>query len=404
MGTINTVITRSSITVNFDGRTHTMLSTDPSFDAMKQALRDGDEASVRSLVDVASAIQTAANATSDGGFKVQNGIVSIDGTPVRGELQERILSFYTEKLPFQPLVNFARKVRKNPSYRAVSDLFTFLEKNKHPLTPNGNFIAYKRVHAMNSEGKMLDIHSRTFDNSPGKTCEMPRNEVDEDPTRPCRAGLHVANWDYAANCFGNPQTDVMIEVEVDPADVVAIPLDYNQAKMRTCKYTVRGLVANPNGNKTLVPDESTDLSSDGDTETEEEESGYSENIVDECEECGMELDEDCVFDLCSDCLDNQEESEDLSSSDETEQETEAAEDASASTNDVVVDNTDDGSSSTSMPTTMKIDGVSIFETATLRRKSSAQLHSHLQRLIDSRSKSPLVKEQKEIVRKILKTR
>jgi hypothetical protein len=130
-------------------------------------------------------------------------------------------------------------------------LFEFLEKNKHPITEDGKFIAYKKVANANSDGKYLDIYSHTFDNSPGQVISMDRNQVDEDPSQTCSSGLHVANWDYAANHYGSA-TDTMMEVEVDPADVVAVPTDYNQAKMRTCRYTVRGVVVNPNANKHLV--------------------------------------------------------------------------------------------------------------------------------------------------------
>jgi hypothetical protein len=49
----------------------------------------------------------------------------------------------------------------------------------------------------------------------------------------CSAGLHVGTYDYALRF-----TRFVIEVLVDPRDVVSVPTDCNDQKMRTCKYLV----------------------------------------------------------------------------------------------------------------------------------------------------------------------
>src|SRR5690606_24725742 len=53
------------------------------------------------------------------------------------------------------------------------------------------------------------------------------------PNNTCSFGLHVACFDYAKG-FG-PR---LIEVKVNPADVVCVPTDYNGTKMRVCKFEV----------------------------------------------------------------------------------------------------------------------------------------------------------------------
>ena len=65
---------------------------------------------------------------------------------------------------------------------------------------------------------------------------MPRNKVDEDPDRTCSAGLHVCSFDYLPH-FSHANGHVMI-VKVNPANVVAIPADYNATKMRVSQYVV----------------------------------------------------------------------------------------------------------------------------------------------------------------------
>jgi hypothetical protein len=67
---------------------------------------------------------------------------------------------------------------------------------------------------------------------------VPRNCVDEDPDRTCSHGLHVCSFDYLPH-FSHANGHVVV-CKVNPADVVAIPRDYNNTKMRVCRYEVVG--------------------------------------------------------------------------------------------------------------------------------------------------------------------
>lgn len=229
---VSYLITDENITVNFDGQTHIVPRTDALGNKLIQALREQRVDDIPNLVSAAKRIEKF----SKGNFVVDSGEIFINGIAAPTVLGNKIVKFSNEGLPYQPLVKFAENLQKNPSYRAVNELFQFLEKNDHPITENGCFIAYKKVRA-----DFKDIYSGKFDNSPGTSPEVPRNQVDEDSARTCSNGLHVANWDYAHNHYGS-STDIMLEVEVNPADVVAIPADYNQSKMRVCKYKVLGVV------------------------------------------------------------------------------------------------------------------------------------------------------------------
>ena len=275
-------ITDQNVVVNYDGETHIVKRTDALADRLIRAVKEQRLQEIPSLVSAAKRIETF----SKGAFVVKDGRVMVNGVPAPEVLSNKIIRFSSEGLPFQPLLRFAEKLSLNPSFRAVNELYQFLEKNDHPLTENGNFIAYKRV-----RGNFKDIHSGTFDNSVGKTLEVPRNQVDEDSSRTCSYGLHVANWDYAHTQFASydRDSDVMLEVEVNPADVVAIPTDYNQSKMRVCRYVVLGVVTTPfDPEKSLrVVDQE---SYDRDLEEEETE---------ECMHCGADVFDGA--DLCSEC-------------------------------------------------------------------------------------------------------
>lgn len=280
-------ITDNNITVNYDNETHIVSRSEKLADKLIEALRKNDLKSIPDLVSAAKKIEKY----SDGNFLVKNGEILVDGKRVPGPLGKKIMNFSDEGLPYQPLINFAKKLQNNPSFRSVNELFLFLEKNDHPITEDGNFIAYKKV-----RDNFLDVHSGTFDNSVGNVLEVPRNQVDDNPEVTCSYGLHVANFEYATHFYSGGK---MLEVEVDPADVVSVPVDYDNSKMRVCKYKVLGVVTQPHNdalhlryvNKVSSDCEgcdSCDLSEDSE----------------ECSLCDMCGDQtDLGFDLCEACAD-----------------------------------------------------------------------------------------------------
>lgn len=259
------IITDNNITVSIDGRTHMVARSDANAPKLIDALRNKRYDEVPELISIATKIEKY----TDGNFKVEDGCVMVDGVEVNGLLAAKIMEFESQGLPYMPLVRFARNVRRNPSERAINDLYAFLQHNGHPITDDGCFVAYKRVRK-----NFKDIHTGTMDNSVGKTVSMPRAEVDDDPERTCSRGLHVASFDYAHNHFGG-SGDVMLEVKVSPDLVVAIPVDYNSSKIRTAGYTVLSVIDKPlecsyRNTDTVHPDK------------------------DGCVECGGFLDEDNV--------------------------------------------------------------------------------------------------------------
>jgi hypothetical protein len=66
---------------------------------------------------------------------------------------------------------------------------------------------------------------------------MERMNVDDDPNHTCSAGLHFCAYSYLSS-YGSSGNDKVMLVKVNPADVVSIPTDYNNAKARCCRYEV----------------------------------------------------------------------------------------------------------------------------------------------------------------------
>lgn len=131
-----------------------------------------------------------------------------------------------------PIVNFMENLMKNPSKRAIDELYGFLEYANLPLTEDGHFIAYKKV-----QSNFKDIYSGTIDNSVGSKVKMLRGLVNDDKEQTCSTGLHFCSKEYLSK-FGTSPSNVVVLLKINPMNVVSIPIDYNNTKGRCCEYEV----------------------------------------------------------------------------------------------------------------------------------------------------------------------
>jgi hypothetical protein len=223
------ILTQESLTVVIDGKAHTMTHEHPAWEQAKQALSDDDSERLERLFDVASAVEDYLDEESN--IEVKDGAVFFEGEVVHNQVVDRILEFMRQNLPYQPLVKFLGKLMNNPSSRATEELYTFLEHKNMPLTPEGNFLAYKGVNA-----DFTDNYTGKFDNSVGQVLQMRRNGVCDDANIGCSNGFHAGSYDYAKG-YASSGGNLMV-VEIDPSDVVSVPLDCECQKLRTSKYKV----------------------------------------------------------------------------------------------------------------------------------------------------------------------
>lgn len=230
------IATPSNILVVYRSKRIVFTKEKPEFTEIRELIRAGDEdAIIKRLFENAMIIPEY----SHGLFQIdpeREIILDIETkTQVDIFLGRRIVEWAKEGFPFEPLLKFHRKVIKNPSTDSAKELYEFLEKNLIPITNEGNFIAYKKVTSVGEDtDDLVDSHTRTIKNNVGQIVTMPREKVDPDRRNECSYGLHVGAWDYVNSFSGN----VVIEVEVEPQDVVAVPKDYNKQKMRVCRYKV----------------------------------------------------------------------------------------------------------------------------------------------------------------------
>lgn len=234
------IITENTVTI-FAGKAISVHSTHPNFNKVIEAIRNSD-------FDLAVSLSTLENAVAQyvsgtGIISVQNGEVLYKNKPMHNAVTSRILAMMRDGFSIIPMVRFLENLMRNPSRTAIEELYLFLEGNNLPITPEGNFLAYKAV-----DRNYKDYHTRTFDNSIGSVCTEDRNMVDDNRQVTCSKGLHFTSLGYAKN-FGQDNGHIVV-LEIDPADVVSIPYDYDNQKGRCCKYKV--VAHNPDKSEILT--------------------------------------------------------------------------------------------------------------------------------------------------------
>ena len=253
---VNHMLTDNGVVIILDDDMIAVPGENPLFAKLTALLNDHDYDAIPGVVDRASYLKKYTR----GSFSVNaDGNILIGDEVLPRSMSKRLLRLIDADLPFEPVVNFWKNLGDAPG-----DLFAFLDKVGIPLLADGRFLCYKRVHKIgeneigkdiwihdeNGEfvqvkaelGDLVDARTMTIRNNVGDKPFMERDKVDADRDTTCSSGLHVAAWTYAENWYTN---GVLIECAVWPKDVVAIPTDYEQEKMRTCQYEVIRIAGKP---------------------------------------------------------------------------------------------------------------------------------------------------------------
>ena len=203
----------------------------PNFASALNALSVGQfEKAVELIV-----IERAVKRYVKGNITIENGSLFYKNINLKNGIAQRIIKSMNAGEDFEFYLPFLENLMLNPSERAVNRLFDFLEANDIEITTDGHFYAWKKVAA-----DYKDIYTGEYDNTPnGKNPpRMDRNQVDEDDTTTCSRGLHVCSKSYLSQYGSWSNGARVVKCKVHPQDVVAIPRDYKNAKMRTCGYVV----------------------------------------------------------------------------------------------------------------------------------------------------------------------
>lgn len=251
---ISVIVTNENITIYFDKKALVVNKTKnpATFEKVLEKITKNDlEWVVDNIGDIAKQIE----AKTDNVLSVndQNNIV-IKGTniPAPPLIVKKLMELEEAKTPIEPLLRFWRKLSLNPSENSRNDLFDFMTRNNINITTEGDIVLEKGVNIKKGSypGHLIDCHTGNIDNSVGTVVSIPREKVNADNSKTCSFGLHAGAPDYVRNYWNS---DIIVEVIVDPRNVVAVPKDYNATKMRVCEYRVVGYAdSKTRGNKHVV--------------------------------------------------------------------------------------------------------------------------------------------------------
>jgi len=219
------IITDTTVTLLHEGEVMTMQVGDKRTKKFTKLINKG-------LLDKAKAYYEAKkdiNKILGAPFKVEDGKLYYYDIPTPEAISKRVITMVAGGFDIKYMLTFLERLYCNPSKRAVDELYGFLESNDLPITTDGRFLAYKRINM-----DWTDCYTSKIDNSIGCFPSMPRNLVDDNKDRTCSEGLHVASLEYLKHFHGQR----LVAVAIDPADVVSVPTDYNNSKMRVCEYEV----------------------------------------------------------------------------------------------------------------------------------------------------------------------
>jgi len=255
MNKVKWVDTNSSLILHCEGRKPITLNKDSDkYGQVSTFIRSKKKRSLveKRILDYLFPSKQVIAKYSKGNFTVNKDVSLVyfkgQKDPVHPTIRQKLTEFYRAGIDCMPLVRFSENLMKNPSKDSRDQLFLFLLANHHAITPDGCFLAYKKVDKRN--GHLYDGYTGKICNDIGKRVWMKRSAVDADRNQTCSHGLHVAAWEYAKGYNG----DTLLEVKVNPMHVCAVPSDYNNQKMRVCEYIPWSLSKSPITDKFIAAD------------------------------------------------------------------------------------------------------------------------------------------------------
>lgn len=223
--------TPTGLVTVIDKVSYTVEQTHPNYQEIVDAVRQARWSDVPALINNLKVTATEQLQQVPGITVNADGSVSYEGRPVPHQLAAQITQLLRDNFDLSMWARFVHNLFANPSYRSMQELFGWMQANGLTVTEDGHFLAWKRVRE-----DYTSFHDGTTMNKVGTFVEMPRNAVDDDSDNTCSYGLHFCSQSYLPHYSGG-QGRVLL-LKINPADVVSIPTDYNNAKGRACKYFV----------------------------------------------------------------------------------------------------------------------------------------------------------------------
>ena len=224
-----------------EGKNHTVTWEHPNFHKIQVALNAGKpHEEIMRLFSNKQRVNEYFDSVGLFGVHFNGSSVLVNGKPVPSELSKMIIDHVDEGTDPTGLVLFFKNLLDNPSYQSRQELVSFIARHGLTITDDGHFIAYKGLRSDDTSvhsGPAV-VNGRNFNghvpNKVGNVITLPRGDVDDNRDVGCSSGLHAGTWSYA-NGFGHGNT---ARVKINPANVVSVPKDSNEQKLRVCRYEV----------------------------------------------------------------------------------------------------------------------------------------------------------------------
>ena len=234
----------SGATVIFaDGSTHVIGSDNPNYSQVVRELLAG-EASDDELLDLISPFEAIYKTLTRLSERVsrKGSKLLFDGDVVNSALGKYIIELMNEgaEESWKAYIAFMEKLYTNPSEESRDHLFHFIAANGLQITPDGDLVLYKSTREDGSSTYAgygivngVEFEHDYLINSVGAVVEIPRSKVDANRGVACSVGLHVGAFSYA-----NTYSRRLWTAIVNPRDVVSVPSDHNDAKIRVARYQI----------------------------------------------------------------------------------------------------------------------------------------------------------------------
>lgn len=208
-------------------------------------VEDLDEKKLKSELDIVLSAGTALTVLSER-VMVSGNKLFFDGEEINSALADHIVRLLREgdEGGWMPLIKFLEKLATNPSQDSRDSLYSWIQDRNITITEDGDFVAYKGV-KIGSDGESLSIHAGPgfvdnqfvdgyIPNRNGSVISMSRADVNSNTGIGCSTGLHAGTWTYAKD-FARGR---ILEVHINPRDVVSVPRDCSFQKLRVSRYLV----------------------------------------------------------------------------------------------------------------------------------------------------------------------
>lgn len=239
---INYLLNSRQVSVIVKGKSYTISKDDKRYDRVMSLIKDKNEDELNLYLNKTEGI----NRKMKGLTITDEGVVTYinkDGVEdiLSSSLINTLIAMYEQDVEsVEPLIKFWEKLKLNPSYRVNRCLFDFIEANNIVINEKGNLIMYKIVGRTDDKEVFVDLYTHKIKQRLGESVpRLERNQVDDNIENLCSYGYHLCSWNYLPH-YGScvNELDAIILCELDPADIVAIPKDYNNSKIRCTTYTL----------------------------------------------------------------------------------------------------------------------------------------------------------------------